>query len=87
MKFVASYRFGCALASITVFSLVLIALLLALANVLTQYAEHDVVSGVVKRYADAGRGLRGVVVSVKKRFLVSRGESRRTFLMIRHILC
>ena len=79
MKTVASYRFGCALASITVFSLVLIALLLALANVLTQYAEHDVVSGIAKRYADAERGLRGVVVSVKKRFLVSRGEIAEDF--------
>ena len=79
MKSFTSYRVGCGLASITVLSLVMIALLLALANVLTQHTEHDVVSGVVKRYAEAERGLRDFVVSVKKRFLSSRGEIAEDF--------
>ena len=79
MKSFTSYRVGCGLASITVLSLVMIALLLALANVLTHHAEHDAVSGVVKRYADVEQGWRDFVGSVKKRFLALRGEIAEDF--------
>ena len=79
MKSFTSYRVGCGLASITVFSLVMITLLLALANVLTHHAEHDAVSGVVKRYAEAEGGWRDFVAAVKKRFLASRGEIAEDF--------
>lgn len=79
MKSFTSYRVGCGLASITVLSLVMIVFLLALANVFTHHADHDVVSGVVKRYTDTERGLRDIIGSVKKRFLALRGEIAEDF--------
>ncbi|MDE0301445.1 MAG: thermonuclease family protein [Candidatus Poribacteria bacterium] len=52
---------------------------MALANVLTHHAEHDADSGVLKRYADAELGWRNFVVSVKKRFLPSKGSIAENF--------